>query len=208
MQLNVDLSDVDDRNQNNAQSVKEFLFRLPVLGGVDLELWNLQVEWCSLLLPWIKITASLSDTVTPMRYREVIRAPLWLLAIIYFFFLSLVISIWAALGNNSAIVSLVVLTLSLITLYFKSGLVLEVDDSEIRVGRAHLSREFFGSIVALDNQQLRRVRTRDADPAAFLAIRFWSPRAVQLFVSDNRDQTPYWLISTSRPEKLLVALKD
>jgi hypothetical protein len=208
MQLNVDLSDVDDRNQNNAQSVKEFLCRLPVQGGVDLELWNPQVEWCSLLLPWIKITASLSDTVTPMRYREVIRAPLWLLVIIYFFFLSLVISIWAALGNNSAIVSLVVLTLTLITLYFKSGLVLEVDDSEIRVGRAHLSREFFGSIVALDNQQLRRVRTRDADPAAFLAIRFWSPRAVQLFVSDNRDQTPYWLISTSRPEKLLVALKD
>ena len=143
-----------------------------------------------------------------MRYREVIRAPLWLLAIIYFFFLSLVISIWAALGNNSAIVSLIVLTLILITLYFKSALVLEVDDSEIRVGRAHLSREFFGSIVALDNQQLQRVRTRDADPAAFLAIRFWSPRAVQLFVSDNRDQTPYWLISTSRPEKLLVALKD
>lgn len=142
-----------------------------------------------------------------MRYREVIRAPLWLLAIIYFFFLSLVVSIWAALGNNSAIVSLLVLTLTLITIYFKSGLTIEVDESEIRVGRAHLPRQYCGNILALDNQNLRRVRTRDADPAAFLAIRFWSPKAVQIFVDDTRDKTPYWLISTSQPEKLLSALK-
>ena len=142
-----------------------------------------------------------------MRYREVIRTPLWLLAIIYFFFLSLVISVWAALGNNSAIVSLVVLTLTLITIYLKSGLTIEVDENELRVGRAHLPREYFGNLVALDNQQVRRVRTRDADPAAFLAIRFWSPKAIQVYVNDSRDQTPYWLISTSQPEKLLSALK-
>ena len=142
-----------------------------------------------------------------MRYREVIRTPLWLLAIIYFFFLSLVISIWAALGNNSALVSLVVLTLILVAVYIKAGLVIEDDDTEIRVGRAHLQRDFMGEITALDNQRLKRIRTRDADPAAFLAIRFWSPRAVQLFVNDTRDATPYWLISTSQPEKLLTALK-
>ena len=142
-----------------------------------------------------------------MRYREVIRTPLWLLAIIYFFFLSLVVSVWAALGNNSAIVSLVVLSLTLITIYFKSGLSIEVDENELRVGRAHLPREYFGNIVALDNEQLRRVRTRDADPAAFLAIRFWSPKAIQVYINDARDQTPYWLISTSQPEKLLSALK-
>jgi hypothetical protein len=142
-----------------------------------------------------------------MRYREVIRAPLWLLAIIYFFFLSLVISIWAALGNNSAIVTLVVLSLTLINIYFKSGLSIEVDENELRVGRAHLPREYFGNVTALDNQQVRRVRTLDADPAAFLAIRFWSPKAIQVFVNDARDQTPYWLISTSQPEKLLLALK-
>jgi len=143
-----------------------------------------------------------------MRYQEVIRTPLWLLAIIYFFFLSLVISIWAALGNNSALVSLVVLSLALIAIYTKSGLKIEVDNAEIRVGRAHLQREFIGEIIALDNQNLKRIRTRDADPAAYLAIRFWSPRAIQLFVNDTRDATTYWLISTSQPEKLLTALKD
>jgi hypothetical protein len=51
MQLNVSLLDVDVRIQNNAQSVKGFLFPLEVQEGDDLELWNLQVERCSLLLP-------------------------------------------------------------------------------------------------------------------------------------------------------------
>ena len=142
-----------------------------------------------------------------MHYREVIRTPLWLLAIIYFFFLTLVISIWAALGNNAALVALVVLTLTLITIYIKSGLVIEVDDMQIHVGRAHLQQEFIGEITVLNNQQLKRIRTRDADPAAYLAIRFWSSKAMQVFVNDDRDQTPYWLISTSQPEKLLLALQ-
>jgi len=41
-----------------------------------------------------------------MQFREVIRPPLWLLAFIYFMFLSLVIAFWAALGNQSAAISL------------------------------------------------------------------------------------------------------
>jgi hypothetical protein len=95
----------------------------------------------------------------------------------------------------------------LIAIYIKTALIIEVDDTEIRVGRAHLQGEFLGESVALNNQQLKKIRTRDADPAAHLAIRFWSPLAVQLFVNDTRDQTPYWLISTSQPEKVLTALK-
>jgi hypothetical protein len=51
MQLNVNPLDVDVRTQNNAQNVRGFLFLLAVQEGVDLELLNLQVELCSLLLP-------------------------------------------------------------------------------------------------------------------------------------------------------------
>ncbi len=142
-----------------------------------------------------------------MRYREVIHPPLWLLGLVYFFSLSLVLSIWAALGNNPAFVSLVVLTLSLIALYFKTALVIEVDQIELRVGRAHMAHKHIGQINLLNNQEFRRVRTRDADPAAFLAIRFWSPRAIQLIVDDERDSTPYWLISTAHGNELLKALK-
>jgi hypothetical protein len=143
-----------------------------------------------------------------MRYREVIHTPLWLLAVIYFFFLSLVLSIWAALGNNAAILSFAALTLLLIFIYFKSALVIEADENELRVGNARISHEYIGQVHILTSQELGKIRTRDADPAAHLAIRFWATKAVQLMVNDQRDTTPYWLISTRHGAKLQEALKN
>ena len=143
-----------------------------------------------------------------MRYREVIHAPLWLLAIIYFFLLSIVISVWAALGNNPALVTLVVVTFVLILFYFKSALVIEVDADELRVGRAHIEHQYIGEARNLDNQQIRLVRTRDADPRAHLAIRFWESKGVQIFVNDERDSTPYWLISSKKGSELIKALQN
>lgn len=137
-----------------------------------------------------------------------IHPPLWLLSIIYFFLLSIVISVWAALGNNPAALTLVLVTGLLILFYFKSTLVIEVDDTEIQVGGAHIEHNFIGEIKNLNNEQIRRIRTRDADPRAFLAIRFWVNTGVQLFVSDQRDATPYWLISSKNGAELIKALKD
>ena len=149
-----------------------------------------------------------SDTVTPMRYREVIHAPLWLLAIIYFFLLSIVLSVWAALGNNPALITLVGVTLLLVLFYFKSALTIEVDEIEVRVGNAHIEHRFIGEISFLNNADVKRVRTRDANPSAHLEIRFWVNEGVQLFVHDDRDSTPYWLISSNKALDLVKALKD
>jgi len=143
-----------------------------------------------------------------MRYREVIHAPLWLLAIVYFFMLSLVISIWAALGNNAALVTLAIVTSALIWIYFATALKIEVADQELRVGNAHLNLSFIGDCNDLDNEAIRRIRTRDADPQAFLAIRFWRPKGIQIMVNDTRDATPYWLISTNRGSELIQAIKN
>jgi hypothetical protein len=43
---------------------------------------------------------------------------------------------------------------------------------------------------------------------AFLAIRFWSSKAVKVQVTDARDKTPYWLITTKNGKELLKALKS
>jgi hypothetical protein len=142
-----------------------------------------------------------------MRYREVIRTPLWLLAIIYFFLLSLVISVWAALGNNSALSTLVIVTGALVWIYSASALVIEVDDQELRVGKAHIPLTYIGDCNNLDNEAIRRIRTRDADPYAFLAIRFWVPKGIQITVTDKDDSTPYWLISSKRGAELIKAIK-
>lgn len=136
-----------------------------------------------------------------------IHAPLWLLAIIYFFLLSIVISVWAALGNTPALITLASVTGLLILFYIKSALVIEVDENELKVGRAHIEHKYIGEARYLDNQAIRLVRTRDADPKAYLAIRFWANTGVQLFIDDKRDSTPYWLISSNNGSEIIKALK-
>ena len=143
-----------------------------------------------------------------MRYREVIRAPLWLLAIVYFFMLSLVISIWAALGNDAALISLALVTAGLVWIYSASTLIIEVNNEELRVGKAHISLSLIGDCIDLDNEAIKRVRTRDADPRAFLAIRFWTSKGVRVTINDTRDLTPYWLISSNAGAELIRAIKN
>jgi len=141
-----------------------------------------------------------------MRYREVIRMPLWLLALIYFFLLSLVLSIWAALGDTAALAAFISVTALLVLIALKTAMVIEIDSDELRVGRAHIALEYLGTAQSLDSQAVRMLRTRDADPAAFLGIRFWSSTGVRLEILDSRDTTPYWLITSNHADKLVKAL--
>jgi hypothetical protein len=143
-----------------------------------------------------------------MRYREVIRAPLWLLAVVYFFMLSLVISIWSALGDNAALIALVLVSGALVWIYSATALTIEVNEKELRVGKAHISLDFVGDCINLDNEAIKRVRTRDADPRAFLAIRFWVPKGIQIAINDTRDSTPYWLVSSNAGAELIKAIKS
>ena len=56
--------------------------------------------------------------------------------------------------------------------------------------------------------QMSLQRTREADPAAYLAIRFWTAHGVKIEITDDRDQTPYWLVTSKSGEKLAQALKN
>lgn len=143
-----------------------------------------------------------------MRYREVLRMPLWLLAIIYFFMLSLVISLWAALGDFPALISLIVVTIALMWIFHTTALRIEIDDAELRIGKAHIALEYIGESMDLNEKAIGQARTRDADPNAFLAIRFWVSTGVLFRVKDPRDKTPYWLVSSKKGQKLIEALKN
>ena len=143
-----------------------------------------------------------------MHYREVIRMPWWLLSIIYFFLLSLVISIWAALGDTPALIALITTTILLFLIAIKTAMRIEVDSQELRVGRAHIDLEFLSAAQSLSSEQVRRLRTRDADPAAYLAIRFWSSTGVRVELNDSRDLTPYWLITSNNAAALAEAINS
>ena len=122
--------------------------------------------------------------------------------------LTLVISVWSALGNNAALITLVAVTAVLAWIYSATALTIEVDGEELRVGKAHINLRFIGGCIDLDNEAIRRVRTRDADPNAYLAIRFWAPQGIQIVIDDINDSTPYWLISSNRGAELIKAIKN
>lgn len=143
-----------------------------------------------------------------MRYREVIRMPLWLLALIYFFFLSFVLSVWAALGNSAALVTFLALSALLVLISIRTRLIIQVDHSELMVGKAHIELKYIGQVTQLDSAAMKAIRSRDANPMAFLAFRFWSSTGVKVEVIDDRDQTPYWLITSNKANQLAKALKE
>lgn len=141
-----------------------------------------------------------------MVFREVIRPPHWVLAFIYFLFLSLVIAIWAALDNRSALISWIAATLGIIAIAIRWRTEITVDEKELRIGGAHIELKYLKAISALSAQEMRLMRTRDADPAAFLALAFWIPAGVRIVLNDDRDSVPYWLISVRKSEELTRTL--
>jgi hypothetical protein len=140
-------------------------------------------------------------------FREVIRPPLWLIAFLYFMLFSLVLAIWAAFDNRTALVAaLIALVIGAIVIFLIKGEI-NCDGKELRVGRAHISYEYCGEVTVLSRTEFLRARTREVDPAAHLALFFWVSEGVKIEIDDPRDPTPYWLISTKRGTDLKRALK-
>jgi hypothetical protein len=102
----------------------------------------------------------------------------------------------------------VVVTAALVWIYISTALTIEVDGKELRVGKAHIDLGFIAECIDLDNTAIRLVRTRDANPNAFLAIRFWAPAGIRATITDKNDATPYWLISSNRGDELIKAIKN
>ena len=142
------------------------------------------------------------------KYHEQIGLPLWLMSFITFLFLSLDIAIWAALGNRAVVISLIASVVAIFIIWRSSPLQISVDDEWLVAGRARIERCYVGNVSALERDEYFLTRGRNADPASFLALRFWINRGVKVELTDARDVTPYWLISSKNPSALKEALKN
>lgn len=141
-----------------------------------------------------------------MIFREVLRPPIWVLAFIYFLLLSVVLSVWAAFDNRATIITMAISTLTLIWIAFAMRTVITFDGQILRIDKAKIEIKYLGEVTLLDKSAMRLLRTRDADPAAFLAIKFWEPTGLRIDLNDPRDRTPYWLITSKRGEEIAALL--
>jgi hypothetical protein len=81
-----------------------------------------------------------------------------------------------------------------------------IEDGAFVAGRARIPVDLLADPTPLDTEATRLLAGRDANAHAFLLLRPYLKRAVRVTVADPADPTPYWLVSTRRPEELAGAL--
>ena len=141
-------------------------------------------------------------------YREVLRTPWW--------WYPVAIGIASVLAAEFHIPGhrltdwipwCTLLPLSIVIVWWLGRSRLEITRGELRVRGAHLPLQYVSGAVGLDGLTLRRVVGREGDPAAFVSIRPWIGPGVQVWLDDEEDPTPYWVVSTRHPDQLVKAVR-
>jgi hypothetical protein len=86
--------------------------------------------------------------------------------------------------------------------------VVEVRDAELRAGRAHVPVSLLGEVTAVTTpEEMRTELGPRLDARAYVCLRAWARTGVRAVLEDPADPTPYWLVSTRRPEELAAVLR-
>jgi Protein of unknown function (DUF3093) len=145
--------------------------------------------------------------VSTETYTEMLHVPLRWWALLTMFLASVLLAFLVATPTWVAFAVTAALTLLAVTVLLAYGAArVVVDDRTFRAGRAHIPVRLLGTPVALDAQASRLLAGMDADARAYLLLRPYVKKSVQVPVADPDDPTPYWLVSTRHPERLAQAL--
>ena len=81
-----------------------------------------------------------------------------------------------------------------------------VRDGELVAGGAHIPVALLRDPRPLTGTELRHALGPGLDARAYVCLRGWVHSAVRVDVDDPQDPTPYWIVSTRRPDELVAAL--
>ena len=80
-------------------------------------------------------------------------------------------------------------------------------ERELWAGAAHIPTRFVGRTDVVRDEGKRMALGPQLDPAAHVMHRPWVGPAVRLEILDPDDPTPYWVVSTRHPDRLLTAIR-
>ncbi|MFD6141523.1 DUF3093 domain-containing protein [Promicromonospora sp. NPDC060271] len=116
------------------------------------------------------------------------------------------IALWPVHSTAAIVVGLLV-CLGSATALAVTAPVVEVSDGVLRAGSARIPVALLGPAEALDVAAMRHELGPGLDGRAYVCLRAWARTGVRVAVDDPADPTPYWLVSTRRPQLLVEALR-
>jgi hypothetical protein len=84
--------------------------------------------------------------------------------------------------------------------------VISVTEGTLQVGNARLEHRYIGKIASFDGDAARHEKGPGAHGLAWLTLSPWVDAVAKITVEDPEDPTPYWLVSTRKPDELMRAL--
>ena len=93
------------------------------------------------------------------------------------------------------------------SIWFASPVV-EVDDSGFAVGDSLLPLSVITDAVAVSARQSFEERGVKLSPGAYVRFQISVKTHVKIFIADKNDPTPYWLIATRDPERVVEVLTE
>ena len=132
-------------------------------------------------------------------------APAWWMVLALFLAVPTTLLIFLPVNPLLGVLVGLALWLLLVGLLWWSAPIVSLDGEVFRAGRARIERRYIAGMEALDGEEARAQKGTQLDARAFLVIRPWVHPVVKVTLNDPADPTPYWLVSTRDPERIVQA---
>lgn len=107
-----------------------------------------------------------------------------------------------------AIAGCIAVTAAVTIAFIAASPVIMVTRDAFTAGKARIEHQYLGDIEAYDGDAATAERGTRLHGLAYLCIRGWVSPVVKVFVVDDADTTPYWLVSTRHPLDVVKALQE
>jgi hypothetical protein len=134
-------------------------------------------------------------------------SPAWWLILAVFLVVPASVLIFLPLSLMVGVLTGVVLWVGMVGVLWWLSPTVSLSTSGFRAGRAGVEWEHVQDIVAVDADSARAEKGVNLDARAWLVLRPWIAPAVKVIINDPADPTPYWLVSTRRPDEVVSTWK-
>lgn len=140
-----------------------------------------------------------------MRYRERLW-PAWWVFLSTGLVIPAALMVFLPISPEAGVIAAIVLYAGVVVVLLATTATIEVDDRELRCGRARIPLEFVGDATAFRGDEAVAERGVRLDARAWLLLRGWIGPVIRIEITDPQDPTPYWIVSTRTPEALRDAI--